>query len=343
MKAVVIREYGGIDKLQYEEVATPEPGPGEVLVRVRAAGVNHLDHDIREGISGFPAALPHVPGIEGAGEVVAIGDGVSAVAVGDRVSISIIASCGRCTRCLSGKDNLCESPSGALGIAMWGSYADYVLCFERQLVPLPEGLDFERAAAAHLCFTTAWHMAVTLGAIAAGEDVLVNAAGSGVGSSAIQIAKLHGTNVIATAGSDDKLAKAKELGADATINYATQDIADETMRLTDGRGVDLVIESVGGDVLLKSLEATKRDGMVVTCGAHAGEEIELDVVQFFRKHVRFQGSVLATRPETDQVFRLVADGKLNPVIHATMPLENAREAATLTANRNFFGKMVLIP
>jgi NADPH:quinone reductase-like Zn-dependent oxidoreductase len=341
MKAIVIRETGGIDKLLYEEVDTPKPGAGEVVVRLRAAGVNHLDHDIREGIAGFPTPVPHVPGIEGAGEVAEIGPGVTNVAIGDRVSISIIAPCGSCRLCGTGRDNLCERPSGALGIAMWGTYAEYVRCFASQLVPMPDGLDFETAAAGHLCFATAWHMAVTLGSIRAGQDVLVNAAGSGVGSSAIQIAKLHGANVIASAGSDEKLARARELGADGVINYNTEDLAERAVALSGGKGPDLVIESVGGEVLQKSLAAVAKAGMVVTCGCHAGETVEVDVIGLFRKHVRFQGSALASLEETGEVFRLMAAGKLKPAIHATLPLEQAREAATLTANRNFFGKMVL--
>lgn len=342
MKAVAIHDYGGVDKLVYQDIDTPVPGPGQVLVRLRATGVNHLDHDTREGLSGFPHALPHVPGIEGAGEIAALGEGISDLAEGDRVSIGIIASCGKCRLCLAGKENLCENAQ-ALGVSMWGTYAEYVCCYESQLVRLPDDLSFEQAAASHLCFSTAWHMAVSLAGVQAGQDVLVNAAGSGVGSSAIQIAKLHGANVIASAGTDEKLAKARALGADATINYNSQDLAEEAVRLSGGKGPDLVIESVGGEVLVKSIEAVCRDGMVVTCGAHAGETIELDVIQLFRKHVRLQGSALATRLETAHVLQLVADGKLEPAIHSVLPLAQAQEAATLTANRNFFGKMVLTP
>jgi NADPH:quinone reductase-like Zn-dependent oxidoreductase len=343
MKAIIIRETGGTEKLLYEEVETPTPGPGEVVVRIRAAGVNHLDHDIREGLAGFPTPVPHVPGIEGAGEVAEIGAGVTSVKIGDRVSISIIASCGVCRLCRTGRENLCDNPNGLLGIAMWGTYAEYTCVKENQLVAMPEALDFKTAAAGHLCFATAWHMAVTLGKIHAGQDVLVNAAGSGVGSSAIQIAKLHGANVIASAGSDEKLVRAKELGADEVINYNTQDLAEEAIRLSGGKGPDLVLESVGGVVLQKSLQAVAKAGCVVTCGCHAGESIELDVVSLFRKHVHFQGSALASLHETAQVLDLLASGKLKPVIHAALPLAKASDAAALIANRKFFGKMILLP
>ncbi len=342
MKAIAIREFGGVDKLAHGDAETPAPGPGEVVVRVKAAGVNHLDHDVREGISGFPVALPHVPGIEGCGEVVEVGPGVTQAALGDRVSINLLKSCGACANCVAGQDHLCLEPA-ALGVTMWGTYAEYVRCHERQLTAMPAGLSFEDAAAGHLCLSTAWHMAVTLGQVRAGMDVLVNAAGSGVGTSAIQIAKLHGARVIASAGSDEKLEKARALGADDTINYTTGDLGAEALRLTDDQGVDLVVECVGGAVLQHSITASKRNGMVVTCGAHAGEQVEIDVIQLFRKHLRFQGSVLATRSEMAHVLELVAAGKLKPVIHGVMPLAEAREAATLTANRHFFGKMVLMP
>ena len=181
MKAVVIREYGGIERLEYQDVETPIPGPGEVLVRVRAAGVNHLDHDVREGVSGFPVTLPHVPGIEGSGEVAELGPGVSSTEVGARVSINLLKSCGQCRNCLDGQDNLCLNGE-VLGVGMWGTFAQYVRVHERQLTAMPDALSFEAAAAAHLCFSTAWHMTVTLGGVRADMDVLVNAAGSGVGA-----------------------------------------------------------------------------------------------------------------------------------------------------------------
>tara|TARA_B100001142_G_scaffold299363_1_gene323237 strand:+ start:664 stop:1692 length:1029 start_codon:yes stop_codon:yes gene_type:complete len=340
MKAAVIREFGDISKLIIEEVATPIAGPGEVIVKMKTAGINHLDHDIREGISGFPIEFPHVPGIEGAGEIVDLGSGVTSASIGQRVGISLLAPCGVCKMCLSGQDNLCYN-GHFLGASMWGTYADYVKCYESQLIYLPHNLSFDKAAASHLCFGTAWHMAVHYGKVTAGMNVLVNAAGSGVGTSAIQIAKLHGARVIASAGSDEKLVKARELGADVTINYRDDNLAVATMEATNGIGAELVIESVGGEVLLKSIDAAAKGGMIVTCGAHAGEQINLDVITLFRKNLRFQGSVLSTRLEMEHIFQLVADKKLNPVIHTKLKLEDVKEAAKLTSNRNFFGKILL--
>lgn len=342
MKAIVIREHGGVDKLLFEDVPTPEPGSGEVLIRVRAAGVNHFDHDIREGISGITHDLPHVPGIEGVGEIAALGLGVTEVAAGDRVAVNFMQICGRCAMCLSGLDGVCEA-GRRMGVTRWGSYAEYLVCDANGVIPLPDALAFETAAASMLCFGTAWHMTVTLGGVKAGSDVLVNAAGSGVGSSAIQVAKLHGARVIASAGSDAKLNQARELGADAVVNYTEQDLKAEVLRLTDQKGADLIIESVGGQVLTQSIDAAATNGTLVTCGAHAGERVELNVIELFRKHMRLQGSHYASKIEVGRALRLVAEGKLKPVIHGTFPLSDARAAAELAANRSFFGKMVLVP
>jgi NADPH:quinone reductase-like Zn-dependent oxidoreductase len=342
MKAIFIREHGGLDKLRYDELPTPEPGPGEALVRVRAAGANHFDHDIREGVSGIKHAMPHVLGVEGVGELAKLGQGVTGAKPGDRVAIYGAGFCGQCHVCLAGLEGACENRR-LMGVQRWGCFAEYALCNANQLIPLPAAVSFETAAASVICFGTAWHMAVWHGRVEAGQTVLVNAAGSGIGMSAIQIAKLHGARVIASAGSDAKLAKARELGAAETINYRTQKLGAECLRLTGGRGVDLVIESVGGDVLLQSIEALAFNGSLVTCGAHAGETVPLNVIELFRKHIRLQGSHYASRREVQRVFELIAAGALKPVIHGVYPLKDYAKAAALIANRDFFGKMVLVP
>ena len=342
MKAVLIHEHGGIDKLRYEDVDTPAPGRGQVLVRVRATGVNHFDHDIREGVSGITHDLPHVLGVEGVGEVAALGEGATGVEIGDRVAISFLQSCGTCRMCLSGFDGICLE-GRRVGVTIWGSYAEFALSDAANLVPLPESLSYEDAAASLICMSTAWHMTVTLGRVKAGDDVLVNAAGSGVGSSAIQVAKLHGATVIASAGSREKLEKASGLGADHVIDYTTQNLRDEAVRLTGGKGLDLVIESVGGAMLVHSIEALGMNGRLVTCGAHAGERVEIDVIELFRKHISVHGSHYASKLEVAHVFGLVAGGQLAPQIQACFPLAEAHKAAELTASRNFFGKLVLIP
>lgn len=342
MKAIVIREHGGVDKLLYEEVETPKPGPHQVLVRIRASGVNHLDHDVREGVSGIPVTLPHVPGCEGVGEVAELGPGVEGPKVGDRVAIDFAQGDPQSEEWLSGLDGV-DFTHGRVGAGQWGTHAEYAVSRVESLISLPDALPFEKAAASMTGFGTSWHMTVTLGGVQAGQTVLVNAAGSVVGSSAIQVAKLHGARVIATAGSDAKLEKAKSLGADEVINYSTQSIREEALRMTGGRGVDLVIESVGGDVLAQSIDAVCFNGRLITCGAHAGEVVPINVIELFRKHMMLHGSHFCGRLELAHVFRLVAEGKLEPVIHNVYPLQEIQEAARRTAERDVFGKMVLVP
>ncbi len=342
MKAVVIHEHGGVDKLDYAEVDTPEPGPGQVRVAIKASGVNHFDHDIREGVSGVAQRLPHVLGVEGVGMVDALGPGAGGVAVGDRVAVFMPQGDPGSRLWLKGLDGL-DFTHGRIGVDLWGTHAQYCISRADALVKLPDALPFETAAASMVCFGTAWHMTVVQGRVEAGQTVLVNAAGSGVGTSAIQVAKLHGARVIASAGSDAKLERAKALGADEVVNYTSQSLRDECLRMTGGDGVDLVIESVGGDVLLQSIDAVRADGHLVTCGAHAGEIVPINVIELFRKRMHFHGSHFCGRRELAHVFGLVAQKRLQPVIHAALPMSQVREAAARTADRNFFGKMVLLP
>ena len=342
MKAVVIRAHGGVETLLYEEIETPEPGPGEVLVRIRASGINHLDHDVREGISGIPVALPHVPGCEGVGEIAALGPGVDGPAPGTRVAIDFAQGDPLSEPWLSGLDGV-DFTHGRIGAGQWGTHAEYTVSHAQSVIPLPDALPFETAAAGMVGFGTAWHMTVALGRVQAGQTVLVNAAGSVVGSSAIQVALLHGARVIASAGSAAKLEKARALGAAETIDYTRQSIREEALRLTDGRGVDLVIESVGGDVLRQSIDAVCFNGRLVTCGAHAGEEVPINVIELFRKHMTIHGSHFCGRLELARVFGLMAEGRLAPAIDTVYPLAEIQTAARRTAEREVFGKMVLVP
>ena len=330
-------------------------GPGDViltgaeLVTFQVMGEELVEEEPKKAPKEKPEAKVAKPAAKpeasGGGEVFKLpdlGEGVTEVAVGTRVAISFLQTCGRCRMCMSGFDGICLDAK-RMGVTEWGSYAEFCVCEARNVIVLPDGLADEVAAASMLCFGTAWHMTANLGAVRAGEDVLVNAAGSGVGSSAIQVAKLHGARVIATAGSDAKLEKAKELGADHVINYTNQDLAEEVMAATGGKGADLVIESVGGDILLASIDALAFNGRLITCGAHAGERIELDVIELFRKHIRLQGSHYASKIEIAHTLGLVAKGQLTPVIHRTFALSDVQAAATMIADRGVIGKLVLIP
>ncbi len=342
MKAIVLHKTGGGEALCYEDIQTPEPRAGEVLVRVRAAGVNHCDIDLRNGAFGVGLAYPHVMGVDAAGEVAKLGLSVTQWKIGDRVAPHFVLSCGVCANCLRGQENICLK-FDVLGVTQWGGYAEYVKVGAHHLVRIPDELDFDEAVSAYVPFATAWEALITVGKLSAGETVLVNAAGSGVGSAGIQIAKLAGTRVITSAGSDDKLARARALGADHGINYTTKRIGDEVLRLTSGRGVDCALDMVGGDTLKQSIHALTPGGRLVTVGAHGGEQVEIDFIELFRKHVSIHGCGRSTKAIAAQVLQLAAEGKLKPVIHQRFALKDAAKAHALLESRTVFGRLVLNP
>lgn len=342
MKAVRFHEYGGCNVLRYEDARDPVPESGEVLIRVRACAVNHVDIDMRSGISRLPLALPHILGFEIAGDVEALGDDVTEVAVGDRVSPLFQIHCRQCEWCRRGEHMHCENIT-MLGVQAPGGYAEYVVAPAWALIKLPATLKYEDAASIQTTFSTVWHALVTRAQLREGEWVLVNAAGSGVGTAGIQVARMLGGRVIASAGSDSKLERALELGAEAAVNYRTDDLAARVRELTDGRGVGVVMESVGGDVLASSLSALGKDGRVVTVGAHAGELVPVDVILLFRNQWSLIGSVRATEQEIRHVVELVAQGRLRTVVHQTLPLEDAAEAHRILEDREQFGKVILAP
>ena len=343
MKAAWFRQYGGPEVLTYEDAPDPEPAPGEVLVRVRSAGVNHVDLDIRAGVSRFSVSFPHILGLEYAGEVAAVrqpGSNFpgSRFKEGDRVWVSPRVACESCEYCLTGRDNLCRvapRPSGG--------YCELVSVPASCLHPLPDNASFDDAAASQVAFGTAWHVLMTRAGLRAGETVLIQAAGSGIGSAGIQVAHLAGATVITTASSDEKLRKALDLGADHTINYRQEDFPEKVMELTGGKGVDVVMEHVGGEVFTKSLECLKKDGAIITVGGHGGEVVPFDIIPFFRSEHRLIGSAMWTRHELNQVMGLVFSGTLKPVIHQALPLSQAAEAHRLVDSREFIGKVLLNP
>jgi NADPH:quinone reductase-like Zn-dependent oxidoreductase len=339
MKAITFHEHGGPDVLRVEEVADPVIATGEALVRVRACALNHLDLWQRSGLRRVVIPMPHISGSDVAGVVVE--NTVSGIAAGARVMLQPGISCGRCAACLSGRDNECPQYE-VLGYRNHpGGYAQLVKVPAQNLVPIPDHISFVDAAAFPLTFVTAWHMLVTRAQLQRGEDVLVLAAGSGVGQAAIQIARLLGGRVIATAGSDAKLEHARALGAAEVINHHTQDIAEEIKRLTDRRGVDVVFEHVGRATWAKSVRSLARGGRLVTCGATTGGDAAVDLLALFSKQLSLLGSYMGTKSELLRAAEFFFSGQLKPVVDRTYPLEEAGAAQQRLEQSGQFGKIVL--
>ena len=340
MKAIVFRQHGRPEVLQYVDVPDSEPRPNEVLVRVRACALNHLDLWVRGGLPNVPIPLPHIPGSDVAGEIAKIGSEVTTVRVGQKVVLAPGVSCGKCAVCVSGQDNRCRQFTN-LGYMIDGGCAEFVRVPEVNCLPYPENLSFEQAAAIPLVFQTAWHMLIARAELQPGEDVLVLGAGSGVGSAAIQIAKFFGARVIATAGSDEKLAKARELGADHAINHKSQKIRDEVRRITNKRGVDVVFEHVGTATWDDSLASLALAGRLVTCGNTTGYDAKIDLRFLFSRQLSLLGSYMGVKSELHTVMKLVAAGRLKPVVDRTFPLAEAAAAHAYLETGQQFGKVVL--
>jgi NADPH:quinone reductase-like Zn-dependent oxidoreductase len=349
-EAMVINATGSVDVLERATIDVPDPGAREVRVRVRAVALNHLDVWTRRGLP-MKYDFPHRLGADIAGEVESVGAGVTSELAkpGTRVLVNPGLSCGACERCLQGDDNLCAR-YGIMGESRQGGYAQHIVVPEQNLLPLPlrpgtgtprEPLSFEEAAAIPLCFLTAWQMVVTRGQVRPGQTVLVQAAGSGVSSAAIQIAKMHGARIFATTSTDEKAKRAKELGADEVINYTTQDFVAEVKRLMNKKGVDIVIDHVGGEVLAKSIIAAARGGCVVTCGATAGFTPAIDLRHVFFRQVRLLGSTMGSKGDLFEILRHVEAGLLKPVVDSVMPLWDVKKAHTMLEERKAFGKIVL--
>ncbi|CBE69674.1 MAG: zinc-binding dehydrogenase [Candidatus Methylomirabilis oxygeniifera] len=342
MKAVRFHEHGGPEVLRYEDAPDPIIAPHEVLVKVKACALNHLDLWCRKGMLGMQIPLPHISGSDVAGEVAAVGSVATRITLGQRVVVSPGISCGQCACCLSGRDNLCRSYEIVGGYRIDGGYAEYVKVPEVNILPIPEEMDFEAAAAFPLTFLTAWNMLVNLAHVKRGDEVLVMGAGSGVGTAAIQIAKLFGARVIAAAGSDDKLGKAKGLGADDGINYADQDLVIEARRLTAKRGVDVIFEHVGGAVFEKLIPALATGGRLVTCGATAGHLAQTDIRYLFMRQASIMGGFMGPKADLLQIVREMARGTLKPVVDRLFPLKEAAAAQCAMEDRTLFGKLVLV-
>ncbi len=341
MKAVLFREHGGPEKLTFADLPMPTIGTGEVLVRVKACALNHLDIWIRQGNPAYPIPLPHVSGSDIAGVVEQVGAQVEGVTVGAKVFVSPGLSCWTCENCLAGRDNFCTT-FGIIGAKTHGGYAEYVKVPFRNVLPMPENLTFEQAAAFPLVSVTASHMLFALAGLRHGETVLIMGAGSGVGSMAIQLAKLAGARVITTVGSDEKIPKAVVLGADAVINHSNEKVAERVKLLTEGKGVDVVIEHIGPEVWETCLASLSKGGRLITCGATTGAEIKLDLRYLYSRQFTIKGSYMGTRAELVKAAELMGQKRLIPVIDRTYPLQEARAAQELMLSRKFFGKLVLV-
>jgi NADPH:quinone reductase-like Zn-dependent oxidoreductase len=342
VKATIFKQHGGPEVLEYADVPDPRIRADEVLIEVKACALNHLDIFVRGGLPGIEIPLPHILGNDIAGVVREVGELVTWAKPGDEVMVNPGVSCGHCDACLSGEDNLCREYD-IMGYRRNGGYAELVAVPGVNIVPKPPELSWEEAAALPLVTVTAWHMLVTRVNVQPGETVLVHAAGSGVGSIAIQIAKLRGARVITTASTGEKLEKARELGADEAINYTQADWPKEVRRLTDRKGVDVVVEHTGAATWPGSISSLTNNGRLVTCGATSGYDARTDLRQVFYRHLNILGSFMGSKAELLEALKFVREGKIRAVVDRVLPLSEARQAHEVIENRAQFGKVVLKP
>ncbi len=340
MKALAFDEFGGPEKLRLQDVPDPRPGPGQVLVRVRACALNHLDLFVREGIPALKTPLPFWTGCDIAGDVAEVGPDVTGLRVGDRVCVNPNLTCGRCEFCIQGEDSLCVR-YGIVGEHLPGGLAELVAVSAENVLPLPAHVSYEHAASFILTNMTAWRMVVTQARVRPGEDVLILGVGGGVSSTAVQIAKLCGARVLVTSSSDAKLERARQLGADVSINYAKEDWESAVYEKTAKRGVDVVLENVGAQTWKQSLRSLRKGGRLVTCGATTGPIAETDIRIVFWKQIHIIGSTMANRREFNDVMRLFFAGRLKAIVDEIVPLKDGAAAQRRLAEGRQFGKIVL--
>jgi NADPH:quinone reductase-like Zn-dependent oxidoreductase len=341
VKGFRVAKHGGLEALAWGEWPEPLPGPGEVQVRVRACALNHLDLWLRNGVPGHRFPLPLVPGSEVAGDVAAVGAGVDDLAVSTPCLVAPAVSCGVCVRCLSGLDHLCAHYA-LLGEHRNGGYSEYVTVPRRNILPLPRGLSYVEAAAVPLAFLTAWHMLTARAELRANEDILLHAAGSGVTSAGIQIARLLGARrILVTAGSEEKLARARALGATHGILNRDGDFVRTVREATAGEGVDVVFDHVGGEVFERSLKLLKRGGRIVLCGSTSGHDVRINLRALFFKQLSILGSTMGSLGELLALLPYFESGALTPVVDRTFPLAEAPAAQDFLTQRGAFGKLVL--
>ena len=340
MKAVYFYEHGGPEVLRYGSLPDPQPGPGEALVRLRASALNGVDIWVRRGWPGLKLEYPHIPGADGAGVVSALGPGATSRSVGERVVINSNLGCGECEFCRAGRDNRCRAWD-LLGETRNGTYAEYVVAPERNLLPIPAGFDERTAAAAALVFHTAWHSLITRGGLRPGESLLIVGAAGGVNTASLQVARLAGATVFVVGSSPEKLALAESFGADVLIDRSKEeDWSKAVYRLTGKRGVDVVVDNVGATFPL-SFRAAARGGRILTVGNTAGPMVEIDNRFIFGKHLSLIGSSMGTLEEFATVMGLVFAGKLRPALDRSYPLREARAAQVRLEQGDQLGKITL--
>src|SRR5512140_730719 len=341
MKAVFLEKHGGNDVLSYGDRPDPAPKPGEVLVRLEAAALNRLDVFVRNGMPGVPVSFPHVPGADGTGVVEAVGEGVKGLTPGAKVVLQPGISCGRCEFCQSGDSSLCVDFK-ILGEHCSGTLAEKIAVPAQNVFPCPANLTVEEAAAFPLAAMTAWRMLITRARLRAGETVLIHGIGGGVSTFALQIAKVAGSSlvVVTTAGAE-KAKKAKELGADVVLDYKEVDVGKKVREITSKRGVDVVVDSVGGPAWRTSLTAAAKKGRIVTCGATAGPNPEEEIRIIFWKQLDILGSTMGTAGEFRSLLSAVGAGKVRPIVDTVFPLSEARQAYERLEGGEGMGKVVL--
>ncbi len=343
MKAIVFYQHGGLDVLQAAELPTTHVASHDVLIDVKASALNRLDIFVREGWPGLKLPLPHVPGSDAAGVIAAVGDEVTDLQVGQRVTVNPTVSCGKCEFCLRGDDQMCVRVA-LLGEGTTGTYAEQLVVPARNVVPMPDDISFEEAAAANLVMVTAWHSLIRKAKLRAGETVLVVGAGGGVNSASIQIAKLAGAKVYAVASNAAKAIKAHELGADAVINRAEKpDWSREVFIESNRRGVDIVVDNVGQATWTSSIRSLARGGRMLVVGNTSGYDVRIDSRYMFAKHISIIGSTMGSQQDFRDVMKLVFAHKLHAPIDCVLPLSEAREAQRMLAQGDVFGKIVLQP
>ncbi len=342
MKALLIRQHGGLEQVRFEEIEDPAIQPGFVRVRIQATSLNHLDLHTVRGLPGRDLKMPHILGSDGAGVVEATGQGVSRFSEGERVMLNAVLSCGKCEFCIQGEQSLCFDLQ-LVGGQLSGTHAEYLVVPEANLERIPENVSFQEAAAFSLVFQTAWRMLKTRARLQPGEDVFIHGIGGGVSSAALKIVKFLGGRVFVSSSSDEKLKRAQEMGADFGYNYTKTDVLQEVLGVTAKRGVDIVVDSVGAATWVQSLQLVRKGGKIVTCGATTGSNPETEIRLIFWKQVDILGSTMSNQREYQEIVALLGQGKLKPFIDKEFALSNGKDALHYLQQQEQFGKVVLVP